>query len=84
MQQLCFSQAGPPSSGDETWNFRSGVFALAQNVKKYPQLAEIAARVPKNTVLSKEAFLKHLEELDKSLRSVPATAQVTSSLKLLP
>ncbi|EIE24243.1 FAD/NAD(P)-binding domain-containing protein [Coccomyxa subellipsoidea C-169] len=48
---------------------------LLLNVKKYPQLAEIAARVPKNTVLSKEAFLKHLEELDKSLRSVPATAQ---------
>ncbi len=52
--------------------------AHAQNVKKYPQLAEIAARVPKNTVLSKEAFRNHLEELDKSLRSVPATAQVPS------
>ncbi len=50
--------------------------ANAQNVKKYPQLAEIAARVPKNTMLSIEAFRKHLEELDKSLRSVPATAQV--------
>ncbi|CAL8462201.1 g1732 [Coccomyxa elongata] len=48
---------------------------LLLNVKKYPQLAEIAARVPKNTMLSKEAFRKHLEELDKSLRSVPATAQ---------
>lgn len=54
-----------------------------QNVKKYPQLAEIAARVPKNTVLTKEAFLKHLEELDKSLRSVPATAQVTSHIRVM-
>lgn len=45
-------------------------------MKKYPQLAEIAARVPKNTVLTKDAFRAHLEELDKSLRSVPATAQV--------
>ena len=48
----------------------------AQERKRYPQLVEIAARVPSNSELTKEDFQGHLAELDKSLRSVPATAQV--------
>ncbi len=48
----------------------------AQERKRYPQLIEIAARVPPNSELTKEDFQGHLAELDKSLRSVPATAQV--------
>jgi len=47
-----------------------------QERKRYPQLIEIAARVPPNSELTKEEFQDHLAELDKSLRSVPATAQV--------
>ena len=50
--------------------------ALVQECHKYPQLAEIAARVPPDAQLSKEQFQAHLQELDKSLRSLPATAQV--------
>ena len=37
---------------------------------------EIAARVPPDSLLNREDFKTHLAELDKSLRSVPATAQV--------
>ena len=48
----------------------------AQERKRYPQLIEIAARVPPNSELTREDFQGHLAELDKSLRSVPATAQV--------
>ena len=48
-----------------------------QECKKYPQLAEIAARVPPNAMLTKEEFQEHLSELDKSLRSLPATAQAS-------
>ena len=48
----------------------------SQERKRYPQLIEIAARVPPNSELTKEDFQGHLAELDKSLRSVPATAQV--------
>lgn len=51
-------------------------FLHAQERKRYPQLIEIAARVPSNSELTKEDFQGHLAELDKSLRSVPATAQV--------
>ena len=47
-----------------------------QERKKYPQLIEIAARVPPNKLLNREDFKDALAELDKSLRSVPATAQV--------
>ena len=47
-----------------------------QERKKYPQLIEIAARVPPNKLLNREDFKNTLAELDKSLRSVPATAQV--------
>ena len=45
-----------------------------QERKKYPQLIEIAARVPPNKLLNREDFKNALAELDKSLRSVPATA----------
>jgi len=53
--------------------------ACMQERKRYPQLIEIAARVPPNSELTKEEFQDHLAELDKSLRSVPATAQVHHS-----
>jgi hypothetical protein len=56
-------------------NLNSLPWLPVQNTKKYPQLAEIAARVPETAVLTLEEFRAHLEELDKSLRSVPATAQ---------
>ncbi|CAK0749843.1 hypothetical protein CVIRNUC_001942 [Coccomyxa viridis] len=49
---------------------------LLKERKKYPQLIEIAARVPPNKLLNREDFKNALAELDKSLRSVPATAQV--------
>ena len=57
------------------WCFKWAV-RHAQERKRYPQLIEIAARVPPNSELTKEDFQGHLAELDKSLRSVPATAQV--------
>ena len=47
-----------------------------QERKRYPQLVEVAARVPPDSLLTREDFQSHLAELDKSLRSVPATAQV--------
>lgn len=50
--------------------------ACTQERKRYPQLVEIAARVPPDSLLTREDFQSHLAELDKSLRSVPATAQV--------
>lgn len=58
-------------TSEPAWN-RS---CRAQECKKYPQLAEIAARVPPGAMLTKEEFQGHLSELDKSLRSLPATAQ---------
>jgi hypothetical protein len=65
-----------PRKGAQELKADLGMCCGTQECKKYPQLAEIAARVPPDAQLSKEEFQEHLKELDKSLRSLPATAQV--------